>query len=163
MPTFTGITIGFDSPEYNVTEGTNDTVEVCFSSHEGSLMSSSVELIVDISPTATSTGKFNTHNMHTSMKMCLLYITAKLTEDYQLPANPQQIVLNTAQTSDCFNVTIVDDPNDEPTECVTLMAVVSSANIINYTVSEEETQICIRDNDGGLYLNMRVCGQRVMI
>ena len=80
-------------------------------------------------------------------------VTALLMDDYQLPANPQQIILNSTQTSVCFNVTIVDDPNIEPTECFTLMAVVSNASIMAYTVTEEETRICIRDNDGGLYLN----------
>ena len=60
VPTLIDIAIGFDSPEQNVTEGTNSTVEVCFSSEQGSLMSSSVTLVVDISPTATSTsGKYN--------------------------------------------------------------------------------------------------------
>ena len=70
-------------------------------------------------------------------------------EDYQLPANPQQVTLNSAQTSACFNVTIIDDLNIELRECVTLRAVVSSANV-DYTVTEEETQICIMDNDGEL-------------
>ena len=75
--------------------------------------------------------------------------TATLMEDYQLPANPQQVTLNSAQTSACFNVTIIDDLNIELRECVTLRAVVSSANV-DYTVVEEETQICIMDNDGEL-------------
>ena len=60
VPTLIDIAIGFDSPEQNVTEGTNSTVEVCFSSEQGSLMSSSVTLNVDISPTATNaSGKSN--------------------------------------------------------------------------------------------------------
>ena len=71
-------------------------------------------------------------------------------EDYQLSANPQEIILNTAQTSVCFNITIVDDLNIELTECVTLMAVVSSASIMDYTVTEGKTRICIIDNDGWL-------------
>ena len=58
VPTLIDIAIGFDSPEQNVTEGTNSTVEVCFSSEQDSLMSSSATLIVDISPTNTS-GKSN--------------------------------------------------------------------------------------------------------
>ena len=71
-------------------------------------------------------------------------------EDYQLSANPQEIILNTAQKSVCFNITIVDDLNIELTECVTLMAVVSSASIMDYTVTEGKTRICIIDNDGWL-------------
>ena len=77
-------------------------------------------------------------------------------DDYQLPANPQQIILNNTQPSVCFNVTIVDDPNIEPTECVTLMAAVSNSSIMDYTVTIEETRICIIDNDGGLYLSRAV-------
>ena len=57
VPTLIDIAIGFESPEQNITEGPNSTVEVCFSSQQDSLMSSSVTLIVDISPTATSSGK----------------------------------------------------------------------------------------------------------
>ena len=79
-------------------------------------------------------------------------VAAVLLEDYQLPVNSQQVILNSSQTSVCFNVTIVDDSNIEPTECFTLMAVMSNANIMAYTVTEEETRICITDNDGGLYL-----------
>ena len=70
-------------------------------------------------------------------------------EDYQLPANPQQVTLNSAQTSACFNVTIIDDSSVELTECITLMAVVSSANI-DYRVTEKQAQVCIMDNDGEL-------------
>ena len=78
------------------------------------------------------------------------HVTAELMDDYQLPANLQQIILNSTQASVCFNVTIVDDSNVELTECVTLMAVVSNASIMAYTVTIEEIRICIRDNDGGL-------------
>ena len=89
----------------------------------------------------------------TIIQICLLVInvslvTAELMDDYQLPANPQQIILNSTQASVCFNVTIIDDPDIEPTECVTLMAVVSNASLMDYTVTIEETRICIRDNDG---------------
>jgi len=79
----------------------------------------------------------------------MFLVTATLMEDYQLPANLQQVTLNSAQSSACFNVTIIDDLNIELTECVTLRAVVSSANV-DYTVVEGETQICIMDNDGEL-------------
>ena len=72
-----------------------------------------------------------------------------LMEDYQLPANQQQITLKGTQTSTCFNVTIIDDSSMERRECVTLKAVISSANV-DYTLTEEETQICIMDNDGEL-------------
>jgi len=51
----TGTSIGFDVTEQNVTEGTNSTVEVCFSLQQGS---SSASLVVNISATAASTGKF---------------------------------------------------------------------------------------------------------
>lgn len=68
-------------------------------------------------------------------------------DDYELPANPYQVTLNSAQESACFNVTIIDDSNTEATECVTLRAVVIDANI-DYEVLEEETRICIEDDDG---------------
>ena len=68
-------------------------------------------------------------------------------DDYELPANPHQVTLNSAQSSACFTVTIVDDSNTEATECVTLRATVISANV-NFAVLEEETRICIADNDG---------------
>ena len=77
-------------------------------------------------------------------------VAALLVEDYQLSANPQQVILNSSQLSVCFNVTIVDDPNIELTECFTLMAVVSNASIMDYTVTEGKTRICIIDNDGWL-------------
>lgn len=72
-----------------------------------------------------------------------------MTEDYQLPANPQQVSLNSAQTSACFNITIIDDFNVELTECIILTARVTSANI-DYRVVEKQTQVCIIDNDGEL-------------
>ena len=66
VPTLIDIGIGFDIPEQNVTEGTNSTVEVCFSSQQDSLKSSSVTLIVDISPTVIGTsGKSNIRSMLT--------------------------------------------------------------------------------------------------
>lgn len=77
-------------------------------------------------------------------------MTAVLMEDFHLPANPQQVTLNGAQTSACFNLTIIDDSNIELTECVTLMAVVTSANV-NYRTIEEQTRLCIMDNDGELW------------
>ena len=54
----TGASIGFDDTEKNVTEGTNAEVELCFSLLQGSFESSSVSLVVDISPTGATTGKF---------------------------------------------------------------------------------------------------------
>ena len=57
-PIFTGVDVGFDNVEYSVTEGTNTTVEVCFSTQQGTLFGgSSTSLQANISPTASNTGK----------------------------------------------------------------------------------------------------------
>lgn len=54
---FTGVEVGFDNVEYNVTEGTNTFVEVCFSTQQSTFGGGLPSLVANISHTGSNTGK----------------------------------------------------------------------------------------------------------
>ena len=51
------VEVGFDNAEYSVTEGTDSSVEVCFSTQQGMFGSSSTSLLANIIQNTQNSGK----------------------------------------------------------------------------------------------------------